>query len=181
MLKHNKNLGFTLIELMIVVAIIGILASIAIPFFNSYRLRSYDAVATSDLKNLRSAEELLFTSSGVYGRSEYRSNVFKTHGKGFSISKGYLSGLTTGDIVPVASSNNVNIAAVAVANSYNEYTVISKHNESDKIFVMESDFPGVYFTDKAIVAKVGQVLTTTQAIKVKATTGQDTVLYTKYQ
>ncbi len=51
-LRGNNAKGFTLIELMIVIAIIGILAAIAIPNFISYRNKSYCNAAESDANNI---------------------------------------------------------------------------------------------------------------------------------
>ena len=65
-LRPCNEKGFTLIELMIVVAIIGILAAIAIPQFSAYRQRAYIASMKADCNAIRTAEEAYFVDNDAY-------------------------------------------------------------------------------------------------------------------
>ena len=62
----NNQKGFTLVELMIVVAIIGILAAIAIPQFAAYRQRAFNSATISDLRNFKTAMEVSFADNNAY-------------------------------------------------------------------------------------------------------------------
>jgi len=64
-LRRNNQKGFTLIELMIVIAIIGILAAIAIPNFLAYRTRGQDSAAQSEAKNFYNAAMAYFADPTV--------------------------------------------------------------------------------------------------------------------
>jgi type IV pilus assembly protein PilA len=64
--KRNKR-GFTLIELMIVIAIIGILAAIAIPQFTAYKQKGYNVAAKADIKNAYTAAMAYYSNSANAG------------------------------------------------------------------------------------------------------------------
>ncbi len=64
MRKHAQQ-GFTLIELMIVVAIIGILAAIAIPAYQDYTARAQAAEATTLLGGLKSSIAEYYNTEGA--------------------------------------------------------------------------------------------------------------------
>ena len=61
-----RNKGFTLIELMIVVAIIGILAAIAIPNFLRFQLKSKSSEGKVNIAAIRTAEESYLAEFGAY-------------------------------------------------------------------------------------------------------------------
>lgn len=65
-IKASVQNGFTLIELMIVIAIVGIIASIAIPEFIRYRARALNTQAISDLRNLQIDFEGFYAEFGQY-------------------------------------------------------------------------------------------------------------------
>ena len=65
-LRGNNSKGFTLIELMIVVAIIGILAAIAIPNFLTYQCKSRQAEAKTNLGGIRVSQEAYFAEFDTY-------------------------------------------------------------------------------------------------------------------
>ena len=67
MMSYNvKQKGMTLIEIMIVVAIVGILASIAYPSYQNYVLRSHRSAATSCLLELAQFMERNYTQNMRY-------------------------------------------------------------------------------------------------------------------
>ncbi len=64
--KKNNIKGFTLIEITIVIAIIGILVALAIPMWNNYRIRTFNASAVSDLRNSRMDIEAYYSENIRY-------------------------------------------------------------------------------------------------------------------
>lgn len=66
--RKNKNFqsGFTLVEVLVVVGIIGLLASVVLVGLGTFRMRSRDARRIADLREVQNALELYYTKNNEY-------------------------------------------------------------------------------------------------------------------
>jgi prepilin-type N-terminal cleavage/methylation domain-containing protein len=64
--KNYNSAGFTLLELLTVMAIIGVISSIAVPQYLRYKQRAFDVRAQSDLLHIAAAEEAHFIEEESY-------------------------------------------------------------------------------------------------------------------
>ena len=126
MFTRNEK-GFTLIELMIVIAIIGILAAIAIPQFNAYRARSYNAGALSDLRNIQTAMEAYYVDFQHYPKdiTPTETETDLTTNYGYQPTNGVAGGLITTDEEGTAYSITWVYNALAATASQNSYSLES--------------------------------------------------------
>jgi type IV pilus assembly protein PilA len=115
MILHNKK-GFTLLELLIVVSIIGVLAVVAIPAYSQYKGRAYAADTKSNLHNI-------YLACKVYWGDEGSSNDC-TVADASSTAYGYRQ---SSDVIIVASGEEYTFNSTAShAGSSDSYTINSQ-------------------------------------------------------
>jgi type IV pilus assembly protein PilA len=122
-LRGNNQKGFTLIELMIVIAIIGILSAIAIPNFLRYRQKGQDAAAESTAKNFSSTALAYFGDLGT-GAGSLVATSGGNQPRGFELGDNVAASAGT-----LTMDNDGNITG----------TVTFKHTNSTNIFTVRGD------------------------------------------
>ena len=113
--KKFKN-GFTLIEIMIVVAILGILAAIAIPIYNGYITAAKRSEAKTNLQQLRLLLEQYYSENGKYCPDA------SCNGQTYEYKEDDNGNVTTDDITAFLPGFKPKSAASAKAVLYN-YTI----------------------------------------------------------
>ncbi|MGL4222896.1 MAG: pilin [Shewanella sp.] len=92
--KNKQQQGFTLIELMIVVAIIGVLSAIAVPAYQNYVAKSEAATALGSLRSLVTPAELMLQQDGAISGGATALGGSASHALGNIAATGNLSGAT---------------------------------------------------------------------------------------
>ncbi|WP_156472003.1 pilin [Vibrio nereis] len=132
--QRRKQKGFTLIELMIVVAIIGVLSAIAVPAYQNYVAKSEAASALATLKSVVTPAELYIQENGDFSATD-QTAVFGA--------VGISSGSNTLGTLSVSGNNAIQFkfSKGSMAESGSEGTITFKQKLFCRLGLHYSQYP----------------------------------------
>ena len=115
--QKKKEPGFTLIEIMIVIAIIGLLSAIAIPNYIIHKRKGYSSAAVSDCNHAYTAVLGYFSMTGLTEAA----------------------GLNLDSIKQVGFQQSPGVEVVVQGTSFDNFTVTAKHEKGDKTYTIDQN------------------------------------------
>ncbi|MEO6666761.1 MAG: prepilin-type N-terminal cleavage/methylation domain-containing protein [Nitrospiria bacterium] len=141
----GSSTGFTFVELMLVMAIIGILAAISIPQFNRYRARAYNAQALTDVQTVRTVEMVFFMD-----RRQYASTS-GTGCAGDPICTGPVT-FTSGGAPDITLKPG---GALEAKGTLASFTAVTKHLRGDRVYCVDSDNSTIRYANDGVNVPLG--------------------------
>jgi prepilin-type N-terminal cleavage/methylation domain-containing protein len=155
MLQNEK--GISLIELLIVVAMVSILAAVAGPRLTEYTVQGYNAMAAADLRNAAAAEKAFFADWGVYASSA----MVGASGAGsvltsFTNSTGPIWAMSINGTAPRATIPNAGFSitvsqdtgvVINTSPGGGSFVIVAKNASGDRCFGADSDVKEVYWVN----------------------------------
>lgn len=158
MFRNNK--GISLVELLVVVAMIAVLAAVAGPRLTEYTVQGSNAMAAADLRNAVAAEKAFFADWGVYassamgavpGTGSVLNDYWNNTGRIWATS---INGTAPRVTIPdpgfqITVSQNVGVI-INTSSMGGSYTMGSKNAMGDRCFGVDSDMKEVYWVNGVV-------------------------------
>lgn len=153
-IQKTAQKGFTLIELMIVIAIVGILAAIALPAYQDYIVRSKMSEPAAALAEAKTSVAEFYATNNRLPADSDQAGILTNPNKDIVASVVYSSAITTGlpyiaatvqtDIIPGTTTQNYGFALSGVTGSGNTLKWVCKSDTATVDGISITEIPSKY-------------------------------------
>lgn len=143
----KRQSGFTIVELLIVIVIIGILAAITIVAYNGIQNKANDSAVQSDLDNIAKKIQLYYIDNGAYPKGPYGVTTDETQLKSLSLT------LSLGAYITPTSSNNV-VYCSEIDGSNARFSILAK-SKSGNTYVIGNATPLSLYSSTITLTSIG--------------------------